>query len=95
MHYENDEEMPQFSYDKQEQKQSIKRAFKMNLGMSIYLIFILGFSFYVNMLVIDEPFLSWSSGGVLRTLLFVLLLFWFYKFIQILLGYRKNMKGLE
>jgi len=95
MHYENEEEMPQFSYDKQEQRQSIKRAFKMNLGMSIYLIFILSFSFYTNMLSKYEPFLAWSFGGVMRVLLFVFLLFWLYKFFQILFSYRRSLKALK
>ncbi|WP_313894380.1 DUF2812 domain-containing protein [Psychrobacillus sp.] len=95
MPYEDDEEMPQFSYDKQEQRQAIKRAFKMNIGMSIYLIAILLFSFYTNTLQQVEPFIYWSFGGVMRVLLLVFLLFWSYKFIQILFSYRKSLKALD
>lgn len=71
MHYEKEEEIPQFSYDKLEQRQSIKRGFKMGIAMSIYLILLLSFSIYMNILVIDEPFLSWSFFGVVRGLLIV------------------------
>ncbi|MDI2587922.1 DUF2812 domain-containing protein [Psychrobacillus sp. NEAU-3TGS] len=94
-HYEEEEEIPRFSYDKQEQRQSIKRAFKMNLGMSIYLILILSFSFYMNILIKDESFVAWSYGGVMRPLLFLALLYWIYKFGQILISYRKTIKALE
>lgn len=94
-HYEEEEEIPRFTYDKQEQRQAIKRAFRMNLGMSTYLVFILSFAFYMNMLIKDEPFIAWSYNGVMRPLLFLGLLYWLYKFIQILFSYRKTVKALD
>ncbi|GEL77086.1 DUF2812 domain-containing protein [Tenuibacillus multivorans] len=90
-HYNVDEPVPQFSYDKEEQKQSIKRAFKMNIGISFYLILLLSFSLYMNYSM-DEPFITWSFSGVMRPLLLALLLFWVYMFVQILLSYRKSMR---
>ncbi|SES17870.1 Protein of unknown function [Gracilibacillus ureilyticus] len=95
MPYRENEPIPQFSYDMKEQKQSIKRAFKMNISMSIYIILISSIALYANTLDYEEPFISWSLSGITRTLLLAGLLFWLYHFLRIIIYYRKSMKAYQ
>ncbi|KAB8125972.1 DUF2812 domain-containing protein [Gracilibacillus oryzae] len=95
MSYSNEEDVPQFSYDKKEQKQAIKRAFNMNLAMSIYIIVISAVALYVNTIEMETGFVSWSFAGVIRPLLLVALIFWLYKFVQILVNYRRSVKAYQ
>ncbi|MCT2536516.1 DUF2812 domain-containing protein [Aquibacillus koreensis] len=95
MPYDNDAEVPQFTYDKSEKRESMKRAFKMNIGMSIYLIAILSFSLYTNTQIMDESFINWSFSGFIRPVLCLLLVLWCVKCMQIFLGHRKNMRRMR
>ena len=75
MPYELGEEKPKISYVKEERLKNLKRAFRVHISIAIYLIFILAFSFYSNILS-SEAFFEWSFNGVLRSLLVVMGIAW-------------------
>lgn len=92
MPYEEGEEKPAFSYDQLERRKVAKKAFFMNCGISIFILFICAQSIYMNTITIDQPFLVWSYMGVIRILLVVMSVFWVFLFVRIVLGYRKELK---
>ena len=75
MPYELGEDKPKISYVKEERLKNLKRAFRVHISIAIYLIFILAFSFYSNILSSDA-FFEWSFNGVLRSLLVVMGIAW-------------------
>lgn len=75
MPYEVGEEKPEISYVKEERLQNLKRAFRFHISVAIYLVFILAFSFYSNILSADS-FFEWSFNGILRSLLLVMGISW-------------------
>ena len=75
MPYEVGEEKPKISYVKEERLQNLKRAFRFHIILSVYLVFILAFSFYSNIISTDT-FFELSFSGVLRSLLLLMGVYW-------------------
>lgn len=75
MPYELGEEKPEISYVKEERLQNLKRAFRFHIILSVYLIFILVFSFYSN-IISSDAFFELSFNGVLRLLLLIMGIYW-------------------
>lgn len=92
MPYEQGEEKPAFSYDERERRKVAKKAFLMNCGMAIFILLICAQSIYMNTIVTDSSFLEWSYMGVIRVMLVGMSMLWFFLFIRIVLGYRKELK---
>ncbi|QUG40266.1 DUF2812 domain-containing protein [Psychrobacillus sp. INOP01] len=92
MPYEEEEVKPAFSYDELERRKVAKKAFLMNCGMSVFILFICAQSIYMNTVTIDRPFLDWSYMGVIRIMLVVMSVFWLFMFVRIVLGYRKELQ---
>lgn len=75
MAYDPEEEKPEISYVKEERLKNLKRAFRFHFGIAVYLVLLLLFSLYTNLLSADA-FFEWSYMGVLRILLLVMGIGW-------------------
>lgn len=95
MPYEKGEDAPAFSYDPKEKARYIRRAFTMNLSMGAFILLVCFQSLYVNIVVVPDPFLEWSIGGVIRFFLVLSILLWIVLFTKIIAGYRREVKMLR
>ncbi|OZS76920.1 hypothetical protein CF394_14625 [Tetzosporium hominis] len=75
MPYELQEEKPKISYVKEERLKNLNRAFRVHISIAVYLVVLLAFSFYSNIISADA-FFEWSFSGVLRSLLLVMGISW-------------------
>ncbi|SDN33230.1 Protein of unknown function [Psychrobacillus sp. OK028] len=92
MPYEEENEKPAFSYDELERKKAAKKAFMMNIGMTVFLLLVMAQSIYVNIIAFAHSFFEWSFMGGIRLLLVVMSVFWLLMFVRIVMGYRKELK---
>lgn len=95
MPYDDNDEVPAFSYEPKEKMRYVRRAFAMNLGMGAFILLVCFQSLYVNIVAVPDPFFEWSFWGILRLLLAVSIFAWIVLFAKIIAGYRKEMKLLR
>lgn len=75
MSYDPEEGKPEISYIREERLKNLKRAFRFHFGIAVYLMVLLIFSLYTNLLTSDT-FFEWSYFGVLRLLLLITGMVW-------------------
>ncbi|MEH7390268.1 DUF2812 domain-containing protein [Bacillus sp. JJ1503] len=93
--YSDWEEVPAFTYDLQEKRRYMKKAFTMNVGMGVFLLFICIQSLYVNVISKPDSFFEWSFSGFLKVALLLLTVMWIVLLTKIIAGYRKELKMLN
>ena len=92
MPYSGQAPKPSFTYDIAEKRQQIKKAFKMNITITLFLLLVLGQSLYMQW-VLDV-----SSSAVtiaLKYLITFMTLFWIILTSKIIIGYKKEMNLLK
>lgn len=95
MPFDDRKEVPAFTYDPNEKKRYVKKAFLMNGGMGILVLLVSCQSLYVNLIVMPDPFFEWSLLGVIRILLILGIVMWIILFSKIVTGFRREMKMLK
>lgn len=93
--YSAEEEVPAFTYDLQEKRRYMKKAFMMNVGMGVFLMFICIQSLYVNFISMPDSFFEWSFYGFIKVALLFITVMWIVLLTKIIAGYRKELKMLN
>lgn len=92
MPYSEQAPKPSFTYDIAEKRQQIKKAFKMNITTTLFLLLVLGQSLYIQW-VLDMP--SSTFNIVLKYLITFMTFFWTILTIKVIIGYKKEMNLLK
>lgn len=92
MPYDEANNKPAFSYDVSEKRLQIKKAFRMNMTIAIFLLFVLAQSMYMQW-VLDTD--SSTINTVLKYLLTCMTIFWILLSVKIITGYRKEKNLLK
>ncbi|MCM3357288.1 DUF2812 domain-containing protein [Psychrobacillus sp. MER TA 171] len=92
MPYSEQAPKPSFTYDIAEKRQQIKKAFKMNITITLFLLLVLGQSLYMQW-VLDMP--SSTFTIVLKYLITFMTFFWIILTTKAIIGYKKEMNLLK
>ncbi|WP_342560771.1 DUF2812 domain-containing protein [Psychrobacillus sp. FSL W7-1457] len=83
---------PAFSYDAAEKRQQIKKAFRMNMTIALFLLLVLAQSMYLQWGLNRS---SSSIDIVLKYVITVMTVFWIILSFKIILGYKKELNLLK
>lgn len=92
MPYSGQAPKPSFTYDIAEKRQQIKKAFKMNITITLFLLLVLGQSLYMQW-VLDMP--TSTLNIVLKYLITFMTFFWIILTTKVIIGYKKEMNLLK